>query len=179
MTKPSAQIEIKITNRANLQTKTPKTISKGAVSSGFFGFWVLDVARTTVRLTVKYVSVCVCLRPTKPASHRWGTVTYSTPEKGMSSMWPETRPDQARPDKGIHRHRHRHRRRSMCVRSHVFFHFVSFFFCFFSSLSLYVSVCRAPRPPVTWRFYFRSICGHKYSVKCHLVVACVVEFEMK
>lgn len=61
MTKPSAQIEIKITNRANLQTKTSKTISKGAVSSGFFGFWVLDVACTTVRLTVKYVYVCVCV----------------------------------------------------------------------------------------------------------------------
>lgn len=124
------------------------------------------------------VCLCVCVCPTKPASHRWGTVTYSTPEKGMSSMWPtepETRPDQTRPDQtkasiGIDN--------APCVSARICFSILCRSFSAVSLLYLCMCVC-APRPPVTWRFYFRSICGHKYSVKCHLVVACVVEFEMK
>lgn len=105
MTKPSAQIEIKITNRANLQTKTPKTISKGAVSSGFFGFWVLDVARTTVRLTVKYIYVCVCVCvPQSQLATDGAQLHTARPKRAClpcGQRLDQTRPDQTKASIGI------------------------------------------------------------------------------
>lgn len=88
---------------SELANRKPKTISKGAVSSGFFGFWVLDVARTTVRLTVNYVSVCVCV-PQSQLATDGAQLHTARPKRAClpcGQRLDRTRPDQTKASIGI------------------------------------------------------------------------------